>query len=391
MLQVRLKGGADRRVRGGHPWVFSNEIGQWSGQGEPGCAVQIHAADGAYLGTGYHNPHSLIAIRILSRRREDPDSPDLYRDRLTRALGFRQALYPGVKSYRALFGEGDLLPGLVVDRYDDYLSVQFLTLGMERRRELILPLLIELFQPRGIVARNDVSVRALEGLPERVEILYGTIPERVTMEEHGLSFQVDLMAGQKTGHFLDQKENHLLLREIAPGRDVLDCFCYSGGWGVHAAAFGAASVRFLDSSERALAIARENAELNGVAEKAVFDAGDAFDRLRGLKGEGQRFDVVVLDPPAFVKSRKALKEALKGYLTINRRGMELLKPGGYLISCSCSHHVEREMFRDMLATAARQAGREMRLLATLSQSPDHPVLLSVPETEYLKCFLLQAL
>lgn len=391
MLQVRLKRGADRRVKGGHPWVFSNEIGQWSGQGAPGDAVQVHAADGAYLGTGYHNPHSLIAIRILSRRREDPDSPDLYRDRLTRALGFRQALYPGLKSYRALFGEGDLLPGLVVDRYDDYLSVQFLTLGMERRRELILPLLIELFQPRGIVARNDVAVRALEGLPERVEVLYGAIPERVTMEEHGLRFLVDLMAGQKTGHFLDQKENHLLLKEIAPGRDVLDCFCYSGGWGVHAAAFGAASVRFLDCSERALAIARENAELNGVAEKAVFDAGDAFDRLRGLKGEGQRFDVVVLDPPAFVKSRKALGEALKGYLTINRRGMELLKAGGYLISCSCSHHMEREMFRDMLATAARQAGREMRLLATLSQSPDHPVLLSVPETDYLKCYLLQAL
>ena len=390
MVKVKLKRGADRRLKGGHPWVFSNEIGEWSGEGEPGASVQVHGADGAYLGSGYYNPRSLIAIRILSRRREDMDSPLLYRDRIERALQYRQALYPGLSTYRAVFGEADFLPGLVVDRYGEYLSIQLLTLGMDLRRELILPALVELFQPRGIVARNDVAVRALEGLPEEVEVLHGEIPERVLMEEHGLRFAVDLMKGQKTGHFLDQKDNHLLLKEIAPGARVLDCFCYSGGWGVHAAAFGASSVHFLDCSGRALAIARENAELNGVAERAVFDEGDAFDRLRGLKGEGKRFDLVVMDPPAFVKSRKQLNEALKGYLTINRRGIELLAEGGYLIACSCSHHMEREMFRDMLTAAARQAGRELRLLATLSQSADHPTLLSVPESEYLKCFLLRA-
>ncbi len=390
MLSVKLKRGADRRIRGGHPWVFSNEIGELSGEGQPGCAAQVYGADGSYLGSGYHNPRSLIAVRILSRRREDPDSPQFYLDRIRRALEYRHSLYPGLSSYRAVFGEGDFLPGLVVDRYGDYLSIQFLTLGMDLRRELILPALMELFRPKGIVARNDVAVRALEGLPQEVQVLHGEIPERVLMEEHGLHFALDLMKGQKTGHFLDQKENHLLLKEIASGARVLDCFCYSGGWGVHAAAFGAASVHFLDCSGHALAIARENAGLNGVAERACFDEGDAFERLRSLKGEGKRFDVVVLDPPAFVKSRKMLKEALKGYLTINRRGIELLAEGGYLITCSCSHHMEREMFRDMLVTASRQAGREMRLLATLSQSPDHPVLLSVPESEYLKCYLLRA-
>lgn len=390
MIKATLKRGSDRRVKGGHPWIFSNEIGQCSGDGQPGATVQIHAADGSYLGTGYYNPHSLIAIRILSRQREDIDDPAFYRERLLRALSYRQNIYPGWETFRAVYGEADFLPGLVVDKYGDYLSLQFLTAGMDLRRDLILSALLDIFKPTGILARNDAGVRSLEGLSEQVEVLYGEIPERVRIEEHGLQFTVDLVAGQKTGQFLDQKENHLLLERIAAGKDVLDCFSYSGGWGIHAAAFGATSVRFLDSSERALALARENAEMNGLADRTTFDAGDAFERLRSLKSEGHRFDIVILDPPAFVKSKKALKEATKGYLTINRRGIELLREGGYLVTCSCSYHMNRELFRETIENAARQAGREMRLVSTMSQAPDHPVLLSVPETEYLKCFLLQA-
>ncbi len=210
------------------------------------------------------------------------------------------------------------------------------------------------------------------------------------IEEHSLRFRVNLLHGQKTGHFLDQKENHLLLMERVKDKDVLDCFSYSGSWGIHAAFFGAARVICVDSSERAVALARENAAVNGFADIVECEAVDAFDRLQSLKGEGKRFDVVVLDPPAFVKNRKVLQEALKGYFTINRRAMELLRPGGYLITCSCSYHLEREMFRDLLANAAQKARREMRLIEVRSQAPDHPVLLAVPETEYLKCFVLQA-
>jgi 23S rRNA (cytosine1962-C5)-methyltransferase len=208
--------------------------------------------------------------------------------------------------------------------------------------------------------------------------------------EHSLRFRVNLLHGQKTGHFLDQKENHLLLKERVKEKDVLDCFSYSGSWGIHAASFGAARVTCVDSSELAFALARENAAMNGFADIVECEAVDAFDRLQSLKGEGKRFDVVVLDPPAFVKNRKMLKEALNGYFTINRRAMELLRPGGYLITCSCSYHLEREMFRELLANAAQKARREMHLIEVRSQAPDHPVLLAVPETEYLKCFVLKA-
>lgn len=389
MLQIFLRRGEDKRIRGGHPWIFSNEIREAVGEKCPGCATEVYDSEGRFIGTGFYNPNSLISVRLLSRQRIDIDSESFYRERIEQALCYRRSIYPGMESFRAVYSEGDFLPGLVVDKYGDLLAVQFLTLGMDSRKDLILPVLLDVFAPRGVVARNDVGVRRLEGLEEKVEVLYGDAPGIVEVAEHGLRFRVDIVGGQKTGHFFDQKENHLLLERLGRGRDVLDCFCYTGSWGIHAAFFGARSVTFIDASERALALARENAALNDLSTPMWFEAEDAFDRLRGLKSEGKSFDLVVLDPPAFVKSRKALKEAEKGYLTINRRAMELLREGGYLITCSCSYHMEREMFRDLLAKAARLAGREMRLLESRSQAPDHPVLLAVPETEYLKCFLLQ--
>ncbi|HEX9078966.1 MAG TPA: class I SAM-dependent rRNA methyltransferase [Desulfuromonadaceae bacterium] len=389
MLTITLKKNEDKRIKAGHPWVFSNEIAAVRGEREPGVIAELFDAGGGFVGIGYYNPHSLIAFRLLSRTREDIDSVEFYEQRLSAALSHRRAIYPTLRSFRAVYGESDFLPGLVVDKYDDYLSIQLLSAGMERRRELLLEALRRVFAPRGIIARNDVGVRALEGLDERVEILDGEIPGTAEMVENGLRFLVDLRGGQKTGGFLDQKENHLLLRGICEGRGVLDCFCYAGSWAVHAAAFGAASVLGVDISARAVAQAGRNAELNGLADRVAFEECDAFDRLRTLRHEGRRFGVIVMDPPAFVKSRRNIAEATKGYLTVNRRALELLEPGGYLITCSCSFHMGREAFRDMLVQAGRQARREVRLVSVHSQAPDHPVLLSFPESEYLKCFVLQ--
>ncbi len=390
MIKIKLKKNEDRRIKAGHPWVFSNEIADIDGPRETGIAAELYDAGGGFMGRGYYNPKSLIAFRMLSRQREDIDSAAFYEQRIRSALAHRQQVYPALTTFRAVYGESDFLPGLVVDKYGDYLSVQLLSAGMERRRALLLEALVNVFNPAGIIARNDVSVRTLEGLDDKVELLSGKIPDVVEMEENGLRFMVDLAEGQKTGGFLDQKENHQQLRTISKGRDVLDCFCYAGSWAVHAAHYGARSVLGLDISARAVEQAVRNAQINGLAERVAFEECDAFDRLRSLRFEGRSFGVVVMDPPAFVKNRKNIAEATKGYLTVNRRAMELLEPGGYLITCSCSYHMGREAFRDMLVQASRQARREMRLVANCAQAADHPVLLSFPESEYLKCFVLQA-
>jgi 23S rRNA (cytosine1962-C5)-methyltransferase len=389
MTKIRLKKNEDRRIRSGHPWVFSNEIERIDGLRDAGVSAELFDAAGGFLGCGYYTPYSLIAFRLLSRQQADVDSVQFYEQRIAAALAHRRAIYPALQTFRAVYGESDFLPGLVVDKYGDYLSIQILSAGMEMRRELILEALQRVFAPKGIIARNDVAVRGLEGLEEKVELLAGDIPELVEIEENGLHFLINLREGQKTGGFLDQKQNHLLLHDICRGRAVLDCFCYAGSWAVHAGHFGAASALGLDISARAVELASQNAGLNGVAERVRFEECDVFERLRSLKHEGKNFGVIVMDPPAFVKSRKNIAEATKGYLTVNRRALELLEPGGYLITCSCSFHMGREAFREMLINAARLARREVRLVATCSQAPDHPVLLSFPESEYLKCFVLQ--
>lgn len=391
MTRIMLKKNEDRRIKAGHPWVFSNEINRIEHAAEPGSVCELVDISGGFIGTGYHNPHSLIAVRLLSREIVDIDTVAFFEQQIATALAHRRAIYPGLESFRLVYGESDFLPGLVVDKYGDYLSLQLLSAGMDKRRDLILKALQRLLSPKGIIARNDVAVRTMEGLTEGVELLQGTIPDVVVMQENGLNFEVDLRNGQKTGGFLDQKENHLLLKHICKGKNVLDSFCYSGSWAAHAASCGARSVLGLDISERAVALAGRNAALNGFSKQVRFEACDAFDRLRSLKVEGRSFGVVVLDPPAFVKNRKNLAEATKGYLTINRRALELLEPGGYLISCSCSYHMGREPFREMLASAARQAKREVRLVESRTQAPDHPVLLSFPESDYLKCMVLQAI
>jgi 23S rRNA (cytosine1962-C5)-methyltransferase len=390
MTRITLNKNEERRIKSGHPWVFSNEIREVTGERTPGIIAELYDAAGGFIGVGHYNPHSLIAFRLVSRQREDIDTAEFLERRIVAALAHRAVRYPDVTSFRTVYGESDFLPGLVVDKYGDFLSVQLLSAGMDRRREMIVSVLRKVFKPLGIIARNDVGVRKLEGLDEQIELLWGEIPEKVEMTENGLRFQVNLREGQKTGGFLDQKQNHLLLREKCAGKRVLDCFCYTGGWALNAAAFGAESVVGIDISARAVGQASSNAKLNKVSDRVRFEECDAFERLRSLHQEGRRFGVIVMDPPAFVKSRKNIAEATKGYLTVNRRALDLLEPGGYLITCSCSHHMGREAFRDMLAQAARLAKREVRLVETCSQAADHPVLLSFPESEYLKCFVMQA-
>lgn len=391
MLTPRLilRPGHDRRLRAGHPWIFSNEIDRIDGIPNDGDAVVVFSSRGDCLGSAYYNPHSLIAGRLLSRLQESIDTVDFFRQRIAAALDYRRRLYGERTTLRLVHGEGDGLPGLVVDRYDSVLSIQLLTLGMERRRQLILQALLELLAPAAIVARNDVSVRELEGLPLGVELLHGELPAEVVAEENGLFFRIDVTGGQKTGHFLDQKENHLALRGRVEGQRVLDLFCYSGSWAAHAARFGAREVIGVDISAGALALAAENARRNDLQSVCSFQRADVFDLLRDWGKAGEKFDTVVLDPPAFVKSKKKLPEAMRGYLTINRRAMELVAPGGTLFTCSCSHHLQREVFVDLLRQAAAQAGREARLLELRGQSFDHPVLLACPETDYLKCAVLQ--
>lgn len=389
MKKLILHQGHDRRIRGGHPWVFSNEIAHSEGAPAPGDAVEIYSHQEQFYGTAYYNPHSLITARLLSHERLSIDSPDFFKQRIQAAAAYRHQLYGDLQAVRLVHGEGDGLPGLVVDRYGAILSVQFLTLGIDQRRELIVEALNELFQPEAIVARNDVGVRQLEGLPQEVEILSGTPPETTTIVEHGLRYKINVLKGQKTGHFLDQKENHLTLQGRVEDRRVLDLFCYTGGWSTHAARYGAREVIGVDISADAIKLAEENARLNYQENLCSFRQADAFELLRELGQQQEKFGLITLDPPAFVKSKKKLPEAVRGYLTINRRAMEIVEPGGYLISCTCSYHMQRDLFLDMLRQAASQAGRAVRLLEMRGQAYDHPVLLSCPETDYLKCAVLQ--
>jgi 23S rRNA (cytosine1962-C5)-methyltransferase len=391
MIRLLLRKGHDRRIRRGHPWIFSNEINHIEPESAAGEAVEVFSNRGDFLGTAYINPHSLITARLLSRQRESIDSADFFRRRIQNALDYRLRIYPDENALRIVHGEGDGLPGLVVDRYGDILSIQLLTLGMEHRRLAILTALREIFHPQAIIARNDAAVRELEGLPLQVELLEGELPDELIVTEHGLKSRVDITGGQKTGHFLDQKENHLALKGRVEGSRVLDLFCYSGNWSLHAARFGAREVIGVDISNAAVELARDNARLNGFESICTFIKADVFELLRDMDRKRQRFGAIILDPPAFVKNRKKLKEAIKGYLTINRRAMELLEPGGTLFTCSCSYHMDRETFVDTLRQAGQQAGRTLRLVEMRGQAYDHPVLLACPETEYLKCAVLQVL
>ncbi len=401
--RIRLRPGREAKLLAGHAWVYRNEVEGWPhvDEGrlpamEPGDLVDVHDAGGKFLARAYLNPRSTIVARLLDRARV-PIDQEFFLARINQAQATRERLLgleqlsPAEMTYRVVHSEGDALPGLIVDRYADAVAVQIMTAGMERRGQLVLEAIDKIFRPRVIVARNDSPTRDREGLTRERNLIRGEFPAESRVTINGLAVQVDLWEGQKTGLFLDQVQNYRLLERISRNARVLDCFCYVGLWALHAARYGAASVIGVDQSPRAIERATTLAQQNGFAQTCRFQVGNVFDDLRERDRRREAFDVIILDPPAFVKSRERLAEAVRGYKEINLRAMRLLRPGGFLVTSSCSHHLSAEQFRDLLWESAADIRRPVRILAHRGQHCDHPIALGMPETEYLKCLLLQVL
>jgi 23S rRNA (cytosine1962-C5)-methyltransferase len=386
---LKLRKNEDRRIRAGHLWIFSNEIGNRDQEFEPGEIIDVVSHGGSHLGRAYVNPHSLIAARLLTRAKEEIDV-EFFAARIRRALDFRRRLYPRSETFRVVFGESDGLPGLVVDKYADVLVVQVSTLGMYvRLGEVLGALPLAGLQSNAIVLRADTPMSRLEGFEGETRMLSGHIEEPVRIEQDGLKFEVDVLRGQKTGFYLDQRENRMTASNILDGLDVLDCFCYSGAWSIYAARAGAQSVTGIDASDSAIEAAAVNAELNSPGSICEFETADVFDRMEALIGEGRKFDCVILDPPALVKSKRHLKQGEAAYERLNRLAIQLLRSDGLLISCSCSFHISREKFQQILSSAARKRQRTAVAIEWRGQSRDHPVLLPMPETAYLKCAIMR--
>jgi 23S rRNA (cytosine1962-C5)-methyltransferase len=388
MNQVILKAGKDKRIKTGHLWVYQGEIGIIGIGVKSGDVVEVLDNRGRFLGLGYYNQASQIAVRLLTTSRETIDE-NFFKARLRQVIDYRRRVKPDAACCRLVFGESDLLPGLVVDKFEDYLVAQFLTMGMEVNRDMIIRLLAELCQPIGIIERSDLHVRHLEDLPERSGCVYGECPPSVVISDNGLKFRVDLLEGQKTGYFLDQSANRAALAAYAQGRRVLDCFCHVGSFAIHAAAYGASSVVGVDISEDAVNMAIENATLNGLDNLCEFKVANVFDFLRDQVGKKAEYDLIILDPPAFTKSKQTLDGAIRGYKEINLRALKLLKSGGILVSCSCSHHLSTDMFWEIIGAAAADNKKRLHLLERRTQGLDHPILVGVPETEYLKCYIFE--
>jgi len=379
--QILLKKNEEHRILAGHQWVFSNEIKSIHGNPEAGDVIELLRHDEKFLGVGFYNPHSLIAFRLLSREPKTVTF-EFFEQRISRALKLRKRLYPGAESFRLVHGEADFLPGLVIDKYNEYISLQTLAVGMDRRLALLCDVLESLFHPKAIVERNESPLRALEQLPLKKEVLRGTIGQTI-ISENGAKFKVSLLEGQKTGFFLDQRDNRLAVQRYVKGASVLDCFCNEGGFAIYAARGGASRVSALDSSETAIANARVNATINEVPQ-IEFETADVFDRLPKLFEEGERFDVVILDPPSFSRNKKTVATALKGYKEINAGALKLINPGGILVTASCSHHVTADSFVESIEAGARVAHRPLQMLEWRGAAADHPTLPVMPETAYLK-------
>ncbi len=399
--KVFISSKAERAIKAGHPWVYGEEIKQLESQPENGSLVDVMAGN-AWQGTGFYNANSKIAVRIISRNTNDRFDAAFWHRRVEYALSYRLTVMPGddFRCCRLIHGEADQMPGLTVDRYGDILSVQVLSLGMEQVKELVFSALVDVLanmgQPiKGIFERNDVHIRTLEGM----EVQKGWYampgmpePQSAVTEiiENGISYLVDVENGQKTGFFLDQKYNRAAVGRIAQGKRVLDCFTHTGSFGLNAAKGGADHVTSVDISQTAINMAQENAQRNGLSDKMTFLCENVFDLLTRLcESKCRDFDYIILDPPAFTKSRQTISSAVRGYREINRRAMQLLPRGGYLATCSCSHFMTDDLFRKMLSAAARDASVTLRQIEARQQSPDHPILWNVPETDYLKFYIFQ--
>ncbi len=386
--EIYLKKNEDKRLRKGHLWVFSNEVDTKRSpleQFSAGDLVQVKSEDGKVMGTAYINPQALICARLLSRKPNLKCGANFFKERLTTALALREKLF-AQPFYRLVFGESDGLPGLVIDRFGPVLSVQITTAGIEQRKESLFAALIELLNPEAIVLKNDNSQRQLEGLSMESEIAYGKLPDPLIIEENGARFKIDILEGQKTGWFYDHRNSRAFVAGIAKGQRVLDLFSYTGAWGIPAALAGAAEVTCVDASEGALALAQENAQLNGVQNNMHFVRSDVFEFLKDARQENRLYDIIVLDPPALIKRKKDFKQGYEAYRRLNHLALQVLSKNGILVSASCSHHLSRENLHEILRSSGRHIDRHLVFFASGGQGPDHPIDPAAPETEYLKTF-----
>ena len=383
-----LKKNEDKRLRKGHLWVFSNEVDTKRStldQFTAGELVNIRSDDGKILGTAYINPQTLICARLLSRKANLKCGANFFKERLTTALTLREKIFPK-PFYRLVFSESDGLPGLVIDRFGDVLSLQITTAGIEIRKDALLAALIELLTPTAIILKNDNGQRQLEGLSQESEVVYGQLPENLIIEENGAKFKVDILEGQKTGWFYDHRSSRAQLASFSKDQRVLDLFSYTGAWGVPAAIAGASEVTCVDASEGALAIAQENAHLNQVADKMQFVRSDVFEFLKQARLDNQVYDIIVLDPPALIKRKKDFKLGYEAYRRLNHLALQVLSKNGILISASCSFHLSRENLHEILRSSGRHIDRHLVFFASGGQGPDHPIDPASPESEYLKTF-----
>jgi 23S rRNA (cytosine1962-C5)-methyltransferase len=390
MTKVFLKKRVGRRVEDGHPWVFGNEVDRVEGDSAGGGIVELLTHDKKFIGRGYINLQSQIAVRLLTRDRKEQIDEGLFFKRLQEAWRYREQL-GYTDNCRLVFGEADYLPGLIIDKFSDVFVLQTLSLGIDRWKPAIADALERIFRPRGIYERNDVPVRELEGLPQQKGFLSAPFDTKIVIRENGLQMHVDIENGQKTGYFLDQHDNRREIRHIVRGVDVLGAFCYTGSFETHAGFYGAKSVLGLDISENAVEQARRNAELNGLSAVCGYEAVNAFDALKQWSKEGRQYDVVMLDPPAFTKSRETIQKAISGYKEINLRGMKLLKPGGFLVTSSCTNLVSPELFLQTIQLAAKDARRKLRQVVFRAQASDHPIVPGLENTNYLKFLIVQVL
>jgi 23S rRNA (cytosine1962-C5)-methyltransferase len=388
-----LKPGEADRIVAGHPWVYHNEILRLTQEIGDGDLVQVKDHRQRLLGTGFYNSKSKINVRLLSPERIAPNEA-FFEERIRAALAIRQRHLPAATSFRVVNAESDFLSGLIVDKYEDILVVQISSLGMDKRKKVVLSALQKIFSPRAILERSDVASRKFEGLAEANGTLWGESVEKVSVNLNGLKFETDLVAGHKTGMYLDQQANYQAVSDFAKGGQVLDCFSFLGGFGLHAARAGAAHVRLLDQSADAIAASQRNAKTNGL-ENCSFEAINVFDWLKTATAVQPhervipRFDLIILDPPSFTRNRASVPDALRGYKEIHLRALKLLKPGGTLATFCCSHHVGTQLFLDSLLSAAFDTRHVLRRVATYAQSPDHPIIPMIPETEYLKGFAFE--
>ena len=371
----------------GHPWIYNNEIDRIAGTVAPGDIVEVYYFDGQLAGRGYINPGSQIMIRLLTRKRDNIDAA-FFHQKISEAWAYRQQL-GYTENCRLVFGEADGLPALIIDKFNDYFVLQTLSLGIEKWKPAIVDAINTIFKPKGIYERNDVPVRELEGLEQKKDFLSDPFPTEIIIQENGLQFYVDIEHGQKTGYFLDQQDNRRAIQHIVKGADVLGAFTYTGTFEIHAAHYGAKSVLGIDISENAVAQANRNAALNKLDHIVKFEAMNAFDVLKNWGKEGRKYDVVMLDPPAFTKNRSSIEKAVTGYKEINLRGMKMINNGGFLVTSSCTNLVSPELFLDTIYMAAKDAKKRIRQVTYQSQSSDHPIIWGMENTHYLKFLIVE--